>query len=75
MFSNNMLASICVPTMIMIGEDDEAIASSHISVRVSKLMPTSKVRSIAGVGHGVEVPTEAVSTFFRENAQGNLGAA
>lgn len=75
MFSDSMLASIRVPVMIMVGEDDEAIDSSHTLARVSKLMPTTKVRSVAGVGHGVQVPTEAVATFFRENARGNLGAA
>ena len=75
MFSDRMLASIRAPAMIMVGEDDEAIDSSHTLARVSRLMQTAKAHSVAGVGHGVQVPTEAVMTFFRENTQGNLDAA
>jgi pimeloyl-ACP methyl ester carboxylesterase len=69
-FADDMLSSINVPTMIIVGEEDEVIDSEETKRRAEEHMAKAIVHSVAGVGHGLEVPTTEVSAFVGKHISG-----
>lgn len=73
-FSDDMLRSVRAPTLVMVGAEDALIDSVRTRERVERHMPNATVRVVAGAGHGLEVPTKLVASFFEGRHDGTPAA-